>query len=110
MDTDFHQVTATDTPRSKTRGAGKSISIGRDTWIGAGAFILKGVTIGDNSVVGAGAVVSQDVPPNVIVAGNPAQIVRRLSEPASPAEAPLPENRQEEPDSPLDSIQQASSS
>lgn len=46
--------------------------------IGAGATILPGITIGRNSVVGAGAVVTKDVPPNVIVAGNPAKIIRKI--------------------------------
>jgi acetyltransferase-like isoleucine patch superfamily enzyme len=43
------------------------------------AIVLKGVTIGENAVVAAGAVVSKDVPPNVIVAGNPAIIVKELT-------------------------------
>ena len=41
-------------------------------------MVLKGVSIGENSVVGAGAVVSKDVPPNVVVAGNPARVVKEL--------------------------------
>lgn len=48
-------------------------------WIGMNAVILKGVTIGENSVVAAGAVVSKSVPPNVVVAGNPAVIVKHLT-------------------------------
>jgi len=48
-------------------------------WIGAGAIILSGASkIGENSVVGAGAVVTKDVPKNVVVAGNPARIIRTL--------------------------------
>lgn len=54
------------------------IHIKRNCWIGAGATILRGVTIGENSVVGAGAVVTKDVPDNVIVAGNPAKIIKRI--------------------------------
>lgn len=46
--------------------------------IGSSATILCGVTIGENSIVGAGSVVTKDVPPNSIVAGNPAQILRYL--------------------------------
>ena len=46
--------------------------------IGANATILGGVTIGENSIVGAGSVVTKNVPPNVIVAGNPAKIIRKL--------------------------------
>ena len=42
-------------------------------WIGSGAILLPGMTIGRNAVVGAGAVVSQSVPPNTVVAGNPAR-------------------------------------
>ena len=47
-------------------------------WIGAGATILPGVTIGENSVVGAGSVVTRDVEPNTIVAGNPARVIRKI--------------------------------
>ena len=46
--------------------------------IGSGATILSNVTIGDNSIVGAGSVVTRDVPANVIVAGNPARVLRSL--------------------------------
>ena len=47
--------------------------------IGSGAVILPGVTIGAGALVGAGAVVTQDVPPRTVVAGNPARIVRTLT-------------------------------
>ena len=57
------------------------VVIGDDVWIGAGAKILKGVTIGDRSIVGAGAVVTKSVGPDVVVAGNPARVVKRLVEP-----------------------------
>ncbi len=50
--------------------------IGRNCFIGAHSIIMPGVTIGDNSIVAAGAVVTRDVPPATIVAGNPAKIVR----------------------------------
>ncbi len=52
------------------------ITIGSGVWIAAGAFIGPGVTIGDNSVIGARAVVTRDVPPGVVAAGNPAKVIR----------------------------------
>ena len=50
--------------------------IGDDCVIGIGAIILAGVKIGNNVVVGAGSVVTKDVPSNVIIAGNPARIIK----------------------------------
>lgn len=47
-------------------------------WIGANAIILKGVTIGEGAIVGAGSVVTKDIPPYTIVAGNPARIIREI--------------------------------
>jgi acetyltransferase-like isoleucine patch superfamily enzyme len=44
-------------------------------WIGARAIILPGVTVGEGAVVSAGSVVSRDVPPYTIVAGNPAEVI-----------------------------------
>lgn len=58
------------------------VAIGDNVWIARGAVVLPGVTIGDHSVVAAGAVVTGDVPGAVLVAGNPARVVRRLT--ASP--------------------------
>ncbi len=55
------------------------VKIEDDVWIGTNVVILKGVTIGKGSIVGAGSVVTKDVPPMVIVAGNPAKIVKRLN-------------------------------
>jgi acetyltransferase-like isoleucine patch superfamily enzyme len=46
--------------------------------IGSGATILSKVTVGENAIVGAGSVVTKDVPPNVIVAGNPARVLRHI--------------------------------
>lgn len=56
-----------------------SIKIGEYVWIGFNSIILKGVTIGDRSVVAAGSVVTKNVPSNVLVAGNPAKIVKYLT-------------------------------
>ena len=50
-----------------------------NVWIGMNAVVLKGVTIGENSIVAAGAVVSRDVPANVVMAGNPAVVVKQLA-------------------------------
>ena len=54
------------------------IRIGKDVWIGGGVVVLPGVTIGDRSIVGAGSVVVHHVPPDSLVVGNPARIVRTL--------------------------------
>lgn len=55
--------------------------VGRGASLGSGVTILARVTIGENAIVGAGSVVTKDVPANSIVAGNPARILRYLSEP-----------------------------
>jgi len=57
------------------------VLIERGAWICARALILPGVTVGARSVVAAGAVVTRSVPPDVVVAGNPAKVVRRLDYP-----------------------------
>lgn len=56
----------------------KPIEVGDGAWIGAAATILGGVSIGSGSIVAAGSVVTKDVPPNAIVAGVPARIVRGI--------------------------------
>ena len=58
------------------------VVIGAGTWVGARAIVLPGVTIGKRVVVGAGAVVTKDVPDEVVVAGNPARVLRSLNYPA----------------------------
>jgi len=57
----------------------KPIVIERNVWIAAGAIVIGGVTIGENSVVAAGSVVTRDVPPNSLVGGNPAQVIRSIA-------------------------------
>lgn len=54
------------------------VHIGKNVWLGDHSTVLKGVTIGENSVVAARAVVTRDVPANVVVAGNPARVVKEL--------------------------------
>lgn len=56
----------------------KSIHIGKNVWLGAGAIILPGVTVGENSIVAAGAVVTKDVPANTIVGGVPARFIKEI--------------------------------
>lgn len=63
-------------PRPSIRTA--PVRIADNVWIGMGALILKGVEIGENSVVAAGSIVTKSVPANVVVAGNPAVIVKQL--------------------------------
>lgn len=58
------------------------IIISDRVWIGFGAVILKGVTIGEGAVIGAGSVVSRDIEPYAVVAGNPAVQLRRIQPPA----------------------------
>ena len=57
----------------------KPIDIGKNCFIGCNTIILKGTVLGDGCVVGAGAVVSGKFPPNSVIAGNPARIIRILS-------------------------------
>jgi acetyltransferase-like isoleucine patch superfamily enzyme len=59
---------------------GNPIVIARNVWIAAGATIIGGVTVGENSVVAAGSVVTKDVPPNTLVGGNPARVIRSLGD------------------------------
>jgi chloramphenicol O-acetyltransferase type B len=67
-----------DLPGRADDGYGRGdVVLGSDVWIGTGALILSGVTIGHGAVVGARAVVTRDVRPYAVVAGNPAREVRR---------------------------------
>ncbi|KAJ1305127.1 hypothetical protein OPQ81_000164 [Rhizoctonia solani] len=56
----------------------KPIKIGKDCWIGGAVIICPGVTIGDGCTVGAGSVVTKDVEPRCLVAGNPARLIKRI--------------------------------
>ena len=55
------------------------IEIGDNVWIGGGVTIIGGVKIGQNSIIGAGSVVTKNIPAGVIVAGNPAKIIREIT-------------------------------
>lgn len=56
------------------------VRIGNKAWIGFGSILLPGVSVGEGAVVGAGSVVTRDVPPWTVAAGNPARVIRELSE------------------------------
>ena len=56
------------------------VTIGDNVWIGAGTVILPGVSIGDNTVVGAGSIVTRSIPANVVAAGNPCRVIRRITD------------------------------
>ena len=66
-------------PALRSATVAKPIVIEDGVWVGIGATVLQGVTIGKNSVVGANSVVTRDVPPNTVVAGNPAKIVKKIN-------------------------------
>ena len=63
-------------PRGELWEFGKPITIGSDVWVGGSSVICPGVTIGDRSIIAAGSVVTKDVPPGVIVGGNPAKYIK----------------------------------
>ena len=58
----------------------KGIKIGNNCFIGMRSIILPGTTIGDNTIIGAGSVVKGEIPPNVVVAGNPGKIIKTIEE------------------------------
>ena len=78
-DSDFHAVDPRARAEAHTPRTAK-VKIGDNAWIGANAMVLKGVEIGAGAVVAAGSIVTRSVPPATLVAGNPAWIVRRLSD------------------------------
>ena len=64
----------------KTKNRGKaSVRLGNNVFIGVNSVVLPNVTIGDHSIIGAGSVVTKDIPPNVVAVGNPAKVIRELS-------------------------------
>lgn len=73
-DSDWHGIY----DRSQMAEAATPVMIGNNVWLGDRCTVLKGVTIGDNTIVAANAVVVRDVPANVVVAGNPAKVVKAL--------------------------------
>lgn len=77
-DTDFHPLDYKKRIRDINNGASKKIVIEDDVFIGTGSIILKGVTIGQGSVIGAYSVVTKDVKPFSIYAGNPAKFIKKI--------------------------------
>lgn len=69
-------------PESRNSGYeyGIDITIGDNVWIGGNTCIMPGVTVGNNVVIGAGSVVTKDLPDDVIAAGNPCRIIRKITE------------------------------
>ncbi len=68
-------------PESRNSGYeyGAPITVGDNVWIGGSVVILPGVNIGSGSVIGAGSVVTRDIPPNVVAAGNPCRVLREIT-------------------------------
>ena len=64
----------------------RPITVGNNVWIGAQVCVLPGVTIGDNTVIGAGSVVTKSIPANVLAAGNPCRVIRKIEEGCDPRE------------------------
>jgi maltose O-acetyltransferase len=77
-----HLYTATHPVEARARRSGVEyalpVVIADGVWLGGGVIVGPGVTIGENTVVGAGSVVARDLPANVIAAGNPCRVLRRL--------------------------------
>jgi acetyltransferase-like isoleucine patch superfamily enzyme len=78
VDTDFHPLRPEVRRENFNAGVRAPIVIEDDVFVGMDSLILKGVTVGERSVVGTGSVVSRDVPPGDVVAGNPATVVTEL--------------------------------
>ena len=65
-------------PKKRRDTESKPIHICENVWIGTGATVMPGVTIGENSIIAAASVVTKDIPPNVIAAGVPAKVIKKI--------------------------------
>ena len=83
-DSDFHNLEPSRRHAPPDERTQRPVHLGENVWVGAHAMVLKGSTVGANSVVGAGAVVRGEVPADVVVVGNPAKVVKRLTSEGSP--------------------------
>ncbi|MBQ1027090.1 DapH/DapD/GlmU-related protein [Micromonospora sp. C95] len=78
LDNDFHNLAPERRHEPPTPASRAPITVEDNVWIGAHALVMKGVRIGRDSVVGAATVVRTDVPPGVVVIGNPQQIAKKF--------------------------------
>lgn len=76
MDNDYHQI---DPTKRGIRPASAPIILEENVWLGARVIVLSGVTIGADSVVAAGSVVTRDIPPRSVAAGQPARVIKSIS-------------------------------
>lgn len=78
-DTDFHSINPGHRKNIEhSHNTAREICLQNNVFIGTRTIILKGVTIGENSVIGAGSVVTSSIPSNVIAAGNPCRVIRKI--------------------------------
>jgi acetyltransferase-like isoleucine patch superfamily enzyme len=75
MITDFHAVSPGDSVKQK------AVSIGDNVWIGANSMVLAGSCIGNHSIVAAGSIVTGEIPPKSLAAGNPARVIKTFDAP-----------------------------
>lgn len=73
MDSDFHLDDVRSNPPSP-------IHIGNNVWLGTNVTVMKGVTIGENTIIGANSIVTHDIPPSVIAAGNPCKVIKNIKQ------------------------------
>jgi acetyltransferase-like isoleucine patch superfamily enzyme len=79
IDSNGHEIALDKTgTRTNTKDVARPIFIGDNVWIGANCIVLPGVSIGDGSVIAANSVVAKNIPPNVLVGGNPAKVIKTI--------------------------------